>query len=172
MSFIRGTSALLSRGFLLLGFGLMLAGCAELMSDRSDDGGSASAPAPSDGKPGKAGAYAITFGVKNNAGRLGALQFTVRPRDAGTWQGEGANVACRSLTGQAMHACNEKSQAVLSCGFVDTKGIKTPGDLVTCTFRSTKGISKDDFSIKVIDATDVAIKRVNADVEVTRVVAK
>jgi hypothetical protein len=155
--------------------GLMSAGCSELMSDDSDGARSARAPADSGTKPGKAGAagvYAVTFGVKNNAGRLGALQFSVRPRDAGTWQGDGANVACRSLTGGAMHACNEKSQAELSCGFVDTKGIATPSDLVTCTFQSTKGISKDDFSITVIDATNTAIKPVKADVQVTRVTAK
>jgi hypothetical protein len=170
MRFTRGTS--FAGSLLLLGLALMPAACSQMMSDSSggtkSEGGSSAKP----GKASASGAYAVTFGVRNNAGRLGALQFTVRPREGGSWQGDGANVACRSLAGQSMHACNEKSGSELSCGFVDTNGISTPADIVTCTFESSKAVSGADFSIKVIDATNTAIKPVKADVQVTRVTGK
>jgi hypothetical protein len=153
---------------------LVLPGCAELSSGNFGGTQSTSTPSPSDGKPataGPSGAYAVTLGVKNNAGRLGAIQFTARARGAGSWQGAGANVACTNLTGRSMHACNGNGSE-LSCGLIDTNGISTPTDLVTCTFKSSAAVSSVDFSVQVVDATNTATKPVKADVVVTKVTAK
>ena len=154
--------------------GLAWAGCAELSSgvgsaSRSVQGTSA-APAPSTTPTtSKSGVYAVTFGVRGS-GRLGAVQFDARP-GSGQWQGSGDKVACKNLVPPAIHACNDKG-GVLSCGFIDTNGIATPSDIVTCMLESSKPISAADFSIKVIDASNTATKPVQASVVVTRVTGR
>ena len=156
--------------------GLMWAGCAELGSSvgtasRGTQG--ATAPPPSAVKPAtsKSGVYAVTFGVRGGAGRLGAVQFDARPKGPGQWQGSGAKVACTNLVAPAIHACNDKG-GVLSCGFIDTNGISTPTDLVACAFESSTPVSAAEFTVKVVDASNTSTKRVRADVVVTRVTAR
>jgi hypothetical protein len=152
---------------------LVWTGCSELSSSvgsASRSVQSTSAPAASS-KPttSASGVYAVTFGVRGS-GRLGAVQFDARP-GSGQWQGSGAKVACKNLVPPAIHACNDKG-GTLSCGFMDTNGIATPADIVTCTLESSKPVSAADFSIKVIDASNTATKPVKADVVVTRVTGR
>jgi hypothetical protein len=118
------------------------------------------------------GVYAVTFGVRSGGGRLGAIQFEARPRHSGRWQGRGAKVACANITGAAMHACNEKSNGVLTCGLIDTNGIPASSDLVRCVFESDTPVSASDFSVRVVDASNTATKPVHAEVLVTRVKAR
>jgi hypothetical protein len=119
----------------------------------------------------RSGVYAVTFGVRGG-GRLGAIQFEARPRKAGRWQGRGADVACANVAGAGMHACNQKSNGVLSCGLIDTNGIPASSDLVRCVFESDTPVSAGDFSIRVVDASNTATKPVRAEVLVTRVKAR
>jgi len=162
-------------GFFLIGSLVLASGCAEMTGGHRQGTRTASSPGTAGAKPttggGGAHAYAVTIGVKNNAGRLGSVQFNARGPGKGAWHGGGANVACTNLTGRAMHACNGQG-ATLSCGLIDTGGIGTPGGLVTCTFDAAGALSAGDISVKVVDATDVSNKAVNANVAVTNITAK
>ena len=115
------------------------------------------------------GGYAVTFGISARTSRLGAVQFDARARGAGSWQGAGAKVACRNVSGAAMMACNNKGLGLLSCALIDPKGIGTPKDLVSCSFHSSKAISAGDFTVKVTDASSPDMKPVGVSVAVTRV---
>jgi hypothetical protein len=157
---------------------LVFSGCASFPAGL---GGPSSDARTSDAKGARAssakttspsGVYSVTFGVRSGAGKLGAVQFDVRPRAAGQWQGSGAKVACTSLIGSAMTACNEKSGGLLSCGLINPNGFAVPADIVRCVFQSKSPVAPSDFSVKVVDSSDTAAKPVGAYVLVTSVAAR
>ena len=124
----------------------------------------AAAPASS-----ASGVYSVTFGISARTSRLGAVQFDAKAKGASGWQGAGAAVACRNVSGAAMMACNNKGGGLLSCALIDPSGIGTPKDLVTCRFSSSKAVGAGDFTIKVTDASSPDMKPVAVSVVVTRV---
>lgn len=166
---------------------VLVAGCAGLQS--SGAGKTTSASAQSSGTRAKppgttsaaatpkaapaasaSGAYAVTFGIPSRTSRLGAVQFDARAKSGG-WQGAGASVACRNVSGAAMMACNNKGGGLLSCALIDPKGISTPKDLVICRVRASKAVGAGDFSVKVTDASGPDMRPVGVSVVVTRVAA-
>jgi hypothetical protein len=130
----------------------------------------APAPAPSvaPAAASASGTYSVTFGINARTSRLGAVQFDARAK-SGNWQGAGASVSCRNVSGAAMMACNNKGGGLLSCALIDPNGIVTPKDLVTCRISASKAVSAGDFSVKVTDASSPAMKPVGVSVVVTRV---
>lgn len=126
------------------------------------------APAPAPTAASASGAYSVTFGISARTSRLGAVQFDARAK-SGNWQGAGASVSCRNVSGAAMMACNNKGGGLLSCALIDPNGIATPKDLVTCRIAASKAVGAGDFSVKVTDASSPAMKPVGVSVVVTRV---
>jgi hypothetical protein len=156
---------------------LVLGGCANLPASLGGTSSNARTPgaqpeASSAKTTSSSGVYAVTFGVRSGAGKLGAVQFDARPRAGGAWQGSGAKVACTTLIGSAMTACNEKGGGLLSCGLINPNGFAVPTDLVRCEFQSKTPVAPSDFSVKVVDSSDTAAKPVGAYVLVTSVTAR
>ena len=100
---------------------------------------------------------------------MGAVQFDVKSKVPGNWKGDAAKVACTDLASAAMHTCNNKGKGSLSCALIDPNGIGTPTALARCAFQSGKPVSAADFTVKVVDASNTAMKRVNVSVVVTDV---
>lgn len=128
----------------------------------------ASAPSAPPAAASASGAYSVTFGISARTSRLGAVQFDARAK-SGNWQGAGASVSCRNVSGAAMMACNNKGGGLLSCALIDPNGIAPPKDLVTCRISASKAVGAGDFSVKVTDASSPAMKPVGVSVVVTRV---
>jgi hypothetical protein len=128
----------------------------------------ASAPSAAPAAASASGAYSVTFGITGRTSRLGAVQFDARAK-SGNWQGAGASVSCRNVSGAAMMACNNKGGGLLSCALIDPNGIATPKDLVICRVSASKAIGAGDFSVKVTDASSPDMKPVGTSVVVTRV---
>ena len=171
--------------FLALVAALVVSGCAGSQSGGSSTAASApaqktatraktpsaapaKAPAAAPAAASASGAYSVTFGISARTSRLGAVQFDARTK-SGSWQGAGASVACRNVSGAAMMACNNKGGGLLSCALIDQKGIATPKDLVTCRVTASKAVGAADFSVKVTDASNPDMKPVGVSVVVTRV---
>jgi hypothetical protein len=173
--------------FVVVVAALIASGCAGLQTGGSSKAASAPAqktatrpkapatapaPAPS-AAPAAAsasGTYSVTFGISARTSRLGAVQFDARAK-SGAWQGAGASVSCRNVSGAAMMACNNKGGGLLSCALIDPNGIATPKDLVTCRIGAGNAVGAGDFSVKVTDASSPAMKPVGVSVVVTRVAA-
>jgi hypothetical protein len=135
--------------------------------DGSDDGGDDTGDDNQD--PGEADAnddsdtdrsarsFAVTVGVNNAAGRLGALQFDISFRGSGRggFAGAAGSARCQTEIPAALATFNDKGNGTLSGALVDLDGIETPGAVATCTFKSRENVSAGDFSIRVVDAADV-----------------
>ena len=155
---------------------VVLSGCAGFPANLGGTSGNVGAGAKPEASSAKttsaSGVYSVTFGVRSGAGKLGAVQFDARPRAGGQWQGSGAKVACATLVGSSMTACNEKGGGLLSCGLINPNGFAVPADLVRCDFQSKTPVAPSDFSVKVVDSSDTAAKPVGAYVLVTSITAR
>jgi len=118
-----------------------------------------------------AGPATITFGVTSRSGRLGAVQFDARAAGI-SWAGAGKSVACRNISGAAMHACNDKGGGLLTCAVIDPKGFGSPTNLVSCDLESAGGVDASAFSIKVIDASDAKANAASVTVGVTNLTGR
>jgi hypothetical protein len=102
-------------------------------------------------------AYAVTVGVTNDVGLLGAIQFDIAyGGDSGGFAGAAGSARCFSEVAAALSSFNDKGSGVLSGALIDLDGIPTPGPIATCTFRSRDSVRPTDFSVTVVDASPPA----------------
>ena len=100
-----------------------------------------------------AAAYEITFGVTDQVGSLGALQFTVEfLGSSGGWRGAGGSVDCTTEVPGAIAAYNDTGGGSLNAGMIVQAGMETPTAVATCVFKSRQAITPDLFRVRVTDA--------------------
>lgn len=149
----------------------LLVACSGRDAIGSDPGGARTGATTAASIASSAGVYVVTFAVASRSGRLGAVQFEATPATGRSWRTTAGKVVCRNLSSAAMHACNTKGGATLTCALVDLKGIGTPSELVSCDLESAGEVSAADLTVEVIDASDPQAKPADVEVTVTKVQA-
>lgn len=140
-------------------------------------GSTGSAPVPSDplvpnydsdpnyddspGDDDSAPEYDIVVSVKTAVGPLGALQLDIsHTGSAGGFVGKGAGVDCEPLV-DGLPAANYIAGRTVRVGLVSIQGIRTPGPVVACAFRTPEILTPSSFYIRVADAADIDTNSVN-----------
>ncbi|RMF25479.1 MAG: hypothetical protein D6760_00880 [Deltaproteobacteria bacterium] len=109
-----------------------------------------------------ASAYQVTFGVTEQVGPLGALQFDVEfLGSSGGWRGAGGNVDCSTEVPGAIAAFNDTGAGGLHAGIIVQAGIETPTPVATCVFKSRQAVTADLFRVRVTDAADAAVNPID-----------